>query len=93
MKKPVTEWDEFSGRIEAIETVELRPRVTGYLAGIHFQEGGEVRKGDLLFTIDDREYRAAADSARANVARADTRVELAKTSLARTEKLAALKAA
>lgn len=93
VKKPVTEWDEFSGRIEAIETVDLRPRVTGYLGGIHFREGGEVHKGDLLFTIDDREYRAAADSARANVTRADTRVDLAKTSLARTEKLVTLKAA
>ena len=93
LKKPVTEWDEFSGRIEAIDSVELRPRVAGYLAAVHFREGGEVRKGDLLFTIDDREYRAAADSARANVARADTRVELAKTELARTEKLVSLKAA
>jgi multidrug efflux system membrane fusion protein len=93
VKKPITELDEFSGRIEAIESVELRPRVAGYLAGVHFLEGGEVRKGDLLFTIDDREYRAAADSARANLARAETRIELAKTELARTEKLAQLKAA
>lgn len=93
VKKPITEWDEFSGRVEAIETVELRPRVAGYLAAVHFHEGGEVRKGDLLFTIDDREYRAAADSARANVARAETRVELAQTELARTEKLVTLKAA
>lgn len=93
LKKAVTEWDEFSGRIEAIESVELRPRVSGYLAGVHFHEGGEVHKGDLLFTIDDREYRAAADSARANVARADTRIDLAKTALARTEKLVQLKAA
>ncbi len=93
VKKDVGELDEFSGRIEAIETVELRPRVAGYLAGIHFHEGGEVHKGDLLFTIDDREYRAASDSARANVARADARVELAKTALARTEKLVQLKAA
>ncbi len=93
VKKSVTEWDEFSGRVEAIESVELRPRVAGYLAAVHFREGGEVRKGDLLFTIDDREYRAAAESARANVARADTRIELARTELARTEKLALVKAA
>ena len=93
LKKSVTEWDEFSGRIEAIESVELRPRVAGYLAAVHFREGGEVRKGDLLFTIDDREYRAAAESARANVARADTRIELARTELARTEKLILVKAA
>ena len=93
IKKSVIEWDEFSGRIEAVESVELRPRVAGYLEAVHFHEGGEVHKGDLLFTIDDREYRAAAASARANVARADTRIELASTELARTEKLAAAKAA
>ncbi|MFI4889698.1 MAG: efflux RND transporter periplasmic adaptor subunit [Steroidobacterales bacterium] len=93
VKKDVAELDEFSGHIEAIESVELRPRVAGYLAGVHFHEGGDVRKGDLLFTIDDREYRAASDSARANLARADTRVELARTELARTEKLTQLKAA
>jgi multidrug efflux system membrane fusion protein len=93
VKKDVAELDEFSGRIEAIESVELRPRVAGYLEGVHFHEGGDVHKGDLLFTIDDREYRAAADSARANLARAETRVELAKTELSRTEKLAQLKAA
>lgn len=93
VKKDVAELDEFSGRIEAIESVELRPRVAGYLAGVHFHEGGEVHKGDLLFTIDDREYRAASDSARANLARAETRIDLARTELARTEKLAQLKAA
>ena len=93
VKKSVTEWDDFSGRIEAIESVELRPRVAGYLQAIHFHEGGDVRKGDLLFTIDDREYRAVLDSARANEARADTRIEVAKAELARTEKLALVKAA
>jgi multidrug efflux system membrane fusion protein len=93
VKKSVTEWDEFSGRIEAIDAVELRPRVAGYLEAVHFHEGGEVKKGDLLFTIDPREYVAAADSAKANVARAQTRIELAQTELARTEKLVKVKAA
>jgi multidrug efflux system membrane fusion protein len=92
-RQPVVEWDEFSGRIEAIESVDIRPRVTGYLEGFHFREGGEVRKGELLFTIDDREYRAAADNARANLARANTRFEVAGTLLARSEKLASVKAA
>jgi multidrug efflux system membrane fusion protein len=91
--KPVNEWTEFSGRIEAIDSVELRPRVTGYLEGFEFHEGGEVHKGDLLFTIDDREYRAACDNARANLARAATRLEVAGTALARSEKLATVKAA
>ena len=93
VRKSITEWDEFSGRIEAIDSVELRPRVAGYLEAVHFHEGGEVKKGDLLFTIDAREYMAAADSAKANVARAETRIELAQTELARTEKLVKLKAA
>ena len=44
VKKPVTEWDEFSGRIEAVESVELRPRVTGYLTGVHFHEGGDAAR-------------------------------------------------
>ena len=93
VKKSITEWDEFSGRIEAIDAVELRPRVAGYLEAVHFHEGGEVKKGDLLFTIDPREYAAAADSAKANVARAQTRIELAQTELARSEKLVKVKAA
>ncbi|MBS0373693.1 MAG: efflux RND transporter periplasmic adaptor subunit [Proteobacteria bacterium] len=93
VKKSVTEWDDFSGRIEAVESIELRPRATGYLAAVHFRDGAEVHKGDLLFTIDDREYRAAADNARANLARADTRVEVAGTALSRTETLAGVGAA
>ena len=92
-RQPVTEWDEFSGRIEAIESVDIRPRVTGYLESFHFREGSEVHKGELLFVIDDREYRAAADNARANLARANTRVEVAGTQLARSDKLSLVKAA
>lgn len=91
--KRVAQWDEFTGRIEAVEAVEIRPRVAGYLAGVHFTEGAEVKRGDLLFTIDDREYRAAADSAEAAVASAATRADVARTELARTEKLAAARAA
>jgi multidrug efflux system membrane fusion protein len=93
VSKRVAQWDEFTGRIEAIEAVEIRPRVAGYLAGVHFEEGAEVKRGDLLFTIDDREYRAAADSADAAVASAATRADVARTELARTEKLAAVRAA
>ncbi len=92
VQKSVTEWDEYSGRIEAIDAVEIRPRVGGYLAGVHFEEGGTVAKGDLLFTIDDREYRAAAASARADLARAESRAELARQELARSQSLIAAKA-
>ena len=87
--KKVVQWDEFTGRIEAIESVEIRPRASGYLTGVHFEEGGLVKKGDLLFTIDDREYRAAAASARADLARADARLGLANVELKRSETLAA----
>ena len=90
--RDVAEWDEFSGRIEATDTVEIRPRVTGYLAGVHFTEGGMVGKGDLLFTIDDREYKAAEATARADVASAESRVDLASREAARSQRLIAAKA-
>ena len=61
----------------AVDSVEIRPRVAGHLRGWHFREGGLVGKGDLLFTIDDREYRAALEAARADVARAEAEVRLA----------------
>jgi multidrug efflux system membrane fusion protein len=87
VKKKVAQWDEFTGRIEAVESAQLRPRVAGFITGVHFREGGLVDKGDLLFSIDDREYRAAVSSARADVARAEARVGLARTELARSETL------
>jgi multidrug efflux system membrane fusion protein len=89
VQRPITEWDPYEGRITAIESVELRPRVSGYLAGVHFREGRQVAKGALLFTVDDREYRAALDSARANTARAATRVDVARIEAERAEKLRA----
>jgi multidrug efflux system membrane fusion protein len=90
--RPIVEWDDFTGRIQAVDSVALQPRITGYLDEIHFREGEIVEKGALLFTIDDREYQAAAGSRRADVARAKTRVELAKQDLTRAEKLAAARA-
>lgn len=92
VQKQVSDWDEYSGRIEAVDSIELRPRVAGYLAGVHFNEGGAVAKGDLLFTIDDREYRATVAAARADIARASARVELAKSETARSEALVAARA-
>lgn len=89
VKKSVTEWDEYSGHIEAIDSAEIRPRVTGHLRRIHYTEGGLVKKGQLLFTIDDREYGAAADAARADTSRAEARVALARQELARAESLIA----
>ncbi len=68
--KPVTQWDEYSGRIEAIQSVELRPRVSGYLESVNYREGQEVKQGDVLFTIDARNYRAELARANAQFARA-----------------------
>lgn len=90
--RPITEWDEFTGRLKAVNTVELQPRITGYLDAVHFDEGAIVKKGDLLFTIDDREYRATAESQRADVQRAETRVALAEQDLDRSERLAEARA-
>lgn len=80
-------WEEFSGRIEASAKAEIRPRVAGILTGVHFREGGLVRRGALLFTLDDREYRAALASASADLVRAEARERLARSELARSESL------
>ena len=81
-------WDEFTGRIEAVETVDLRPRVSGYIDSIHYTEGQEVEKGDVLFTIDPRPYRAELERAEAELQRARARAELARSESARAEALA-----
>jgi multidrug efflux system membrane fusion protein len=87
VKKSVTEWDEYIGHVEAIDSAEIRPRVAGHLRGVHFKEGGLVEKGQLLFTIDSREYQAAADAAAADAARAEARTTLAREQLKRAEEL------
>ncbi len=87
--RDVTVFDEFTGHIEAVETVELRPRVAGYIDQMNYVEGEEVVKGDVLFTIDPRPYRAALERAEAELARAVTRVDLTRSELVRAEKLGA----
>lgn len=67
LSKHITKWDEFSGRFEAIESVEVRPRVTGFVSKIHFQDGQIVEKGDLLFTIERRAFEIEVASAKATV--------------------------
>jgi RND family efflux transporter MFP subunit len=83
----VTDWDEFTGRLYAVESVEIRPRVSGYLQSIHFVEGSIVKKGDLLYVIDPRPYQAILDLARADVTRAKAALELAENDLSRAERL------
>ena len=92
LERKVSEWDEFTGRLEAVESVQLRPRVSGYIESVNFSEGSIVNKGDLLFVIDQRPYRAALDKAQAELTRATARVELARSDAARSEKLLAIKA-
>ncbi len=87
VQKSVTEWDEYSGHVEAIEAAEIRPRVGGHLQRVHYDEGGLVEKGQLLFTIDSREYKAAADATAADATRAEARVALAEQELKRAEAL------
>lgn len=90
--KSVVEWDEFTGRFEAAERVELRARVSGYLDAVHFQDGQLVKKGDLLFTIDPRTFQAERARAKADVANAQARVALSERELARAERLVSTKA-
>lgn len=87
LKKPVTEWNDFSGRIEAIEHVQIRPRVNGTIDVVHFQEGQVVSKGAPLFTIDPRPYQATLAKAQATRDIAKARASLAKSELARSGKL------
>jgi RND family efflux transporter MFP subunit len=83
----VTEFDEFTGRFEAIERVEIRPRVSGYIASVNFAEGREVRKGDVLFVIDPRPYEADYKHAKAQLDQARSQSVLAKSERERATKL------
>jgi multidrug efflux system membrane fusion protein len=89
VEKEVTETQEFSGRLEAIERVEVRPRVGGYITSVNFTPGGTVRKGDVLFVIDTRPFQAELNRAEAASASARARADLAKVELTRAERLLA----
>lgn len=92
LEREVQEWDEFTGRLEAVESVQVRPRVTGYIESVNFTEGSVVHKGDLLFVIDPRPYQAELARAQAELARAIARSELSNTDVERSEKLLDVKA-
>jgi RND family efflux transporter MFP subunit len=87
LSRKVTEFDEFTGRFEAVERVEVRPRVSGYISSVNFRDGDEVRKGDVLFVIDPRPYVAERDKARAQLAQARSQLALAKSERERATKL------
>jgi multidrug efflux system membrane fusion protein len=92
LSKPVHQWDSFNGRVTAVESVELRPRVSGYVQRVAFKEGQEVKKGDLLFVIDPRPYKAALDQATAQLQRARAEAKLAQAQDARAQTLIEAKA-
>jgi multidrug efflux system membrane fusion protein len=86
--RDVTEWDEFTGRLEAVNTVAIRPRVSGFVSAVRFDEGAIVHRGDLLFAIDARPFQAEVDRLGAELVRARATVQRAKSELTRAERLA-----
>ena len=87
VEKEVNEWDEFTGRLDPVESVDIRPRVSGYITEIHFEAGAIVKKGDLLYVIDPRPYQADFDRAKAEVDRMDAQLKLAQIELNRSKEL------
>src|SRR5215207_10097073 len=91
VSREIVDWDEYIGQLESPETVEIRARVSGALEKVHFKEGKEVKKGDLLFTIDPRSYKAEHDRAEGDYQRAMNQAELAKSDAERGAKLSGAK--
>ena len=89
VEQPVTEWDEFTGRLEAVDTVAVRPRVSGFVSKVTFDEGAVVKKGDVLFQIDARPFQAEVDRLRAERSRAEAVIDRAGSELERAERLRA----
>ena len=87
LQHEIVEWDEYTGRLEAVESVEIRSRVSGYLKQIGFKDGGKVKKGDLLFVVDPRPYMAQLHQAKAELDRSKSRLELAKNDVGRAQRL------
>lgn len=83
----VREWDQYTGRFEAVDRIELRARVSGYLNSVHFEDGQLVKKGDLLFVIDPRPLEASLSAAKAGLTSARAQLKLADTDLKRGEEL------
>lgn len=91
-QKELVEWEEFTGRVEPVETVDLKPRVSGYITEVHFQAGALVKKGDVLFTIDQRPFETRLRSTGAEVARAEANAMAMKREFDRVQTLLAAKA-
>ncbi len=84
---PLHEWQEFSGRLQAVDTVEVKPRVSGYINSVAFTDGARVKKGQLLFQIDPRPFQAEVDRLTSERSRAVSDLDLAKANHARAERL------
>jgi multidrug efflux system membrane fusion protein len=89
IEKEVNEWDEFTGRLEPVESVEIRPRVSGYITETHFEAGAIIKKGDLLYVIDPRPYQADFDRAAAEFERMQAQLKLSQIELDRAKELRA----
>ena len=87
VSKSITEFDDFTGRFEAVERVEVRPRVSGYVTATKFEQGHEVKAGDILYVIDARPYQAALKQAQAELTRARTQAALALSERERATRL------
>ena len=89
LSRQISDFDEFTGRFEAVERVEIRPRVSGYISSVDFVQGREVTKGEVLFVIDPRPYEAALKQAQAQLAQARSQLTLATSEQDRANKLLA----
>jgi len=87
LQKKITEWDEYTGRFAAVNTVEIRARVSGFIDSLNFKDGQLVKQGDLLLVIDPRPYRFAVEQARADLQRANAKLEIASLDVQRAAPL------
>lgn len=87
VKRTVIDQDEYVGRFVAVDSIEVRARVSGYLDKVHFEDGQIVKQGDLLFTVDKRPFQASLDQAKANLAQAKANLAFAESDLARGQQL------
>jgi multidrug efflux system membrane fusion protein len=87
LSRPVTDWQNYSGRLEAVEKVVIRPLVSGTIVAVHFKDGAIVKEGDLLFEIDARPYTAQVEQAQASLAAAKSRSQYTATDLGRAQRL------
>lgn len=91
LAKTISTWDEFWGRLEPVQRVDVRPRISGFIEQVHFTDGVLVKAGDLLFTIDKRPFQIAVEVAKADIARQQAQLELARSEVERAEPLAKTK--